>query len=842
MSRKIVPLVLLLFAVLLLILSFSLNGVIEKNRARIQEDLERSLGRAVTFGELKVSLWAGPGIAASDLKVAEDASFAATPFLQAKQVRMQLRWLPLLAGRLRIEKFILEEPEIQIIKNEAGLLNIAVLAGARDKKSKPHEETTNAPPREKKTAATPRLLITDIQVRNGNVDYIDRTGREPVEVRLRRLNLSASGAVNSPASVKLTGEIFEGQGRNLAIDGEAGPLSGRPWTQAPLRLKIRCDSLLLAQLAHAVPPLRQLLSGYVEASGPIAFEARVEGSIERPRFVDLDMSGPFFGSTANNAALKGDLDFSRAESREDGTVKLRLTVDPLPLDQLKTAPFFAQTLPPSLLMQGPISLSADLEGTLAALRVRAAVKAGQSEIVYGDWFKKTKGTAADLALDLERRKEGMVFRDSTLSLDNAKIKFSGALEQTSERRLLLDLAAEALALASLEKLLLPFAGYNLAGSLSARLSVAKSLDSAAAPEIRGVATLDNVQAKERRSGRSIERAAGQITFRGREARLDRLTLRSGASDVAVEGAVADIANPALRFSLRSAKLRPGDLNAATFSKSDELRSFAGSGELAIRNGKPWLRANVASAEGTVADFPYRNLRGEITWTPAALDFKNLALQTLGGNVRATGSWDAADGKALRLALEPNIEGLDLKLLSKQKMLGLENYFDGRFFLKGKFRAAGKNASAIPQGLAGAGETHIQTGALKTFNLLRLVLARSLGAQRTWPQRFVALAERKDTPFETLGATFTIQDGRAYSKNLILSAAEYSIAGEGSVGLDKSLQWQALLTLSPDFTQEIVQNHAGSRALVDRNGRLSMPFQVGGTLAHVQVKSDAPASR
>jgi AsmA protein len=119
MSRKIVPLVLLLFAVLLLILSFSLNGVIEKNRARIQEDLERSLGRAVTFGELKVSLWAGPGIAASDLKVAEDASLAATPFLQAKQVRMQLRWLPLLAGRLRIEKFILEEPEIQIIKNEA---------------------------------------------------------------------------------------------------------------------------------------------------------------------------------------------------------------------------------------------------------------------------------------------------------------------------------------------------------------------------------------------------------------------------------------------------------------------------------------------------------------------------------------------------------------------------------------------------------------------------------------------------------------------------------------------------------------------------------------------------
>ena len=60
-----------------------------------------------------------------------------------------------IAGRLRIEKFILEEPEIQIIKNEAGLLNLAALAAAREKKTSPRDDAKTAPAREK--AAVPRL-------------------------------------------------------------------------------------------------------------------------------------------------------------------------------------------------------------------------------------------------------------------------------------------------------------------------------------------------------------------------------------------------------------------------------------------------------------------------------------------------------------------------------------------------------------------------------------------------------------------------------------------------------------------------------------------------------------
>src|SRR5262249_26593801 len=147
-----------------------------------------------------------------------------------------------------------------------------------------------------------------------------------------------------------------------------------------------------------------------------------------------------------------------------------------------------------------------------------------------------------------------------------------ALDASPERRLLLSVSGEDLPVESLEKLILPLSAYSLGGSFGARLEFVKNLDAAAAGlDIRGAVTLDKVQAKDRRSGRGVERASGEIAFRGRDARSDRLLLSAGASEVAV-AAVADITQPALRYSLRAAKLKPSDFFPSSFSKSDEMKS------------------------------------------------------------------------------------------------------------------------------------------------------------------------------------------------------------------------------------------------------------------------------
>ncbi len=846
MSRKIVALVLVAVALLLAVLDFSLDTIIRKNRARIQQDMERALGRAVSFSELKVTFWGGPGIAATDLKIAEDARFAATPIVQAKALRMQLSWLPLLVGRLRVGTFILEEPEIQIIRNEEGLLNVAVLI-AREKRPARTPAPSDETVKERRPAVAPRLAVTDVRIRNGSIDYIDRASREPVEVRVRRLDLSASGALNSATRLKVAGELFE-DGRGFTVEGRAGPFSGRPWTQVPIDVAVRFESLGFDQLARAAPPLRPIVFRYLPASGPVALVSRVQGTVERPRLSGLDLRGPFFGAVANNTTVQGEIDLSRGASWNEGEVKLRVAVDPLALEQLKTAPALSQNLPPALLAEGPVSFSADIGGTPAAINIRAAVRATRSEIVYGDWLKKAKDVPVELSLDIGRSRDRLVLRDAILAINNAKLRFSGALDETPERQLALAVSAEALPLAAFERLFPPFARYTLGGDLSARLTLKSRLGGASALEIRGGLVLDKVQVKERRSGRGVERASGEIVFRGRDARADRLLLRAGGSDIAIAVAVADLAKPVFRYSLRSAKIDPGDLTSSAPFKRDVIKSVASAGEILIRNGRPSLRANIASAEGTLAEIPYRNLRGEIAWSPQSLAFKNIALQALGGTLRGAGSWETGDNDSLRLALEPSIDAVDVRGLSRGPFSGLREHLDGRLTLKGRFRSDADNVSALALAASGAGDAQVRNGTLKDINLPRLVLSQIgfRGAPRRLPPRAAVLAEGKNTPFESLSANFTVQEGRAYSKNLTLVAADYTIAAEGSVGIDKSLQWDAVLTFGAEIAQELAREQPDIAAMVDGKSRLTVPFKLRGALGHPQLiaapppKTEAPA--
>ena len=837
MSRKVVPIALLVLASILLILGVSLNTIIERNRGRIQEDIQKSLGRAVTFGELTLSFWGGPGLSAKDLRIAEDPRFAATPFVQTKELKMQLRWLPLLVGKFQIIKFILDEPEIQIIKNETGSLNVATLA-SREKKPKEPGEV-----KEGKRPSAPGFFVSAINVKNGSVDYIDRSSKQPVEVRARKVDLDVRGpALNGTAKVKIAASLFEGQGQNLRVEGQVGPWLGeRDWSQVPLDLQLRCDFLPLRQLTRAIPVLRERIARYIDATGPLALQAKLLGTFERPHIADLNLTGPFFGATANNTSVKGEVDFSKGSSWEEGGVKTQIVIDPLALDQLKAIPFFRQALPSSLISEGPARVAGELQGSLGDLKIHATIKAGESEIHYGSWLKKDKGVPAEIELQMERQKERLIFQESSLAIHNSKVKFSGSLDELPERRLTLQLSTDGLNLAGWDKLLLPLSGYSAAGNLRWDLSIKKNLAAEDGLEIRGSLSLDDVQAKDKKSGRGVERATARISFRGKDARVENLALRAGSSDISLEGAVTDLSHPALRYSLRSAKLNLADLTSAAAYKSDEMKSLASAGELQIRDGKILLHGNVSSAEGTLQEVPYRNLRGEVTWSPASLSFKNLSFQAMNGNFRATGSWETGTEDSLRLVLDPNIESMDLKALLAQKFPRFKDHIDGQLNFKAKLRAESKNISALPESVEGEGETQLRSGSLKDFNLMQLVLSKVSGlpgmGNLRIPPRFTALAQRKDTPFDSLTATFTIKQGRIYSKDLFLSTPDYSISADGSIGLDKSMKWNGTLVMSSQFTQELIQEYKNVRYMVDRQGKLAVPFRVEGTLPHVQAKPD-----
>src|SRR3989338_762618 len=199
---------------LLVLLVVFFDTLIDRNRERIREEIEKHLGRSFQFDELQLSFWGGIGILAKHLRIAEDPRFAATPFIQTKELKMQLRWLPLLVGDIVIKKFVLDEPEIQIIRNEEGVLNLSALTAPGRKVSEGAKETTGA--REAKRRASVSLLPSAIYITNGRVDYIDRSLKEPVEIRARNVNFDLKSLVLSGTTkVKFSANLFEGQGQNV---------------------------------------------------------------------------------------------------------------------------------------------------------------------------------------------------------------------------------------------------------------------------------------------------------------------------------------------------------------------------------------------------------------------------------------------------------------------------------------------------------------------------------------------------------------------------------------------------------------------------------------------------
>lgn len=770
--RRVIAVFLATLACASVLLVVFLNAFIDKNRERIREEIENSLGRSFRFDELRLSLWGGIGLLATQLRIAEDPRFAATPFIQTKELTMHLSWLPLLLGNIEIKKFVLDEPEIQIIRNEEGILNLSALAGPKKRAKESGKESRDVKEVKKRPALS--ILPAAIYVANGRIDYIDRSFKEPVEVRIRNVKMDLRGlALSGSIRVKFSAGLFEEQGQNLSVEGLIGPLRGeREWTQHPVDLQVQLDPLLLPQLSRAIPFLREPLFAYLGITGPLMVQAKLLGTFERPRISNLTITGAVFDAAEKNAAVTGELDFSKSSSWREGEIKGKITVDPASLDNLRKIPFLKQNLSASLSSDGPLSVASELQGSLENLKIHALIKAEKSEIRYGEWLKKIKGVPADMEVKIERQKDRLVFEESSLTIHNLKLKFSGTLDEFPERRLTLHMQSNDVDLAGWERLLVPLSSYNTRGVLRWDLSLKKTIGlEEGGLEIRGTLGLDQAQAKNKKSGQGVEKITARLSFRGKEARIE-------------------------------------------------------------------------SGEGSWEGIPFLNLKGELAWLPNGFSFKNLSFQALSGTFRAAGAWESEPENSVRLVLEPNIEGMELKALLAQRFPAFKDHIEGQLNLRAKLRSESKNGSSLYEGVAGEGATQVRAGSLKDFNVVERVLTKVAGLpgissliSSRIPARYSPLFQRRDTPFDTLAATFTLKEGRIYSDDLLLSTPDYSISAGGWIGFDKTMKWNATLIMSPQFTQDLLQEHRNARYLLDRQGRLAVPFRLEGMLPNIQAKPD-----
>ena len=156
------------------VLTIFLNNLLSEERlkAMLIEPAQKEIGRKITIGSARVSLFSG--ITINDIRVKEAASDS--DFISLKTFRLQYKLLPLLQKNLVITEVLLDEPKVRVVRLENGQFNFADIVANFNK-----EEDEIIPTDDESEIDTLPLALTfdRINIQKATVSLTDKTGVLP---------------------------------------------------------------------------------------------------------------------------------------------------------------------------------------------------------------------------------------------------------------------------------------------------------------------------------------------------------------------------------------------------------------------------------------------------------------------------------------------------------------------------------------------------------------------------------------------------------------------------------------------------------------------------------------
>jgi AsmA protein len=385
-ALKIVGVVIAVLLVAAIALPFLVN--VNSFRPQIESRLSDALGRPVTVGNLSLSLLSG-GVGADQLSIADDPKFSNVPFIKAKSLKVGVEMMPLIFSKqLNVTEIVIDEPEIVLLRNQAGIWNFSSLGNSSEKKSE-------------KSSGTSNLSVGKLELTGGKISFGSIPAkRKPIvydKVDVVVKNLSLASAFPVTVSLGLPG------GGSLKLDGTLGPINSTDVSLSPLQAKLNIKKLDLSQSALVDPSAG--ISGLADFEGSVTSDgraAKADGTLKttslkltpkgapsgRPVQVQFAVEHNF--QTESGTITQGDVAMGKAlakltgtyETRGDTSIRTKLIGQNMPVDELQEVlPAVGVVLPPgSRLKGGTLSLSFDSAGPVDKLVSTGSVKLSNSQL------------------------------------------------------------------------------------------------------------------------------------------------------------------------------------------------------------------------------------------------------------------------------------------------------------------------------------------------------------------------------------------------------------------------------------------------------------------------------
>ena len=839
--RKFLALVVLVPIAVAAVLVQSFNVVAGRHRDQVQQELQKVLGQDVSFTALEVNLFGRPGFVAKEFRIADDSRFAATPAVRAKELILGVSLWHLFFRRIVIDSLTFDEPEFQIITNETGLWNLTELIKRKNELQKFPKLRPPSPERRHIPVA---FAIGAVRIKDGRVEYVDRSIKEPAELRLKNISMTLKALDPAEAmKISIAASLSEGVGQDVRIEGQLKPAPrDHSWVRRDVDLRVRLDSLHVPVVARAIAGLRDKIPRELDVTGPMSFQAHVSGTAERPRIADITLKVPLFGSSDYNAVINGSVEFSERRTWEDAQIHGKLAIAPLALSQLRKLRFFEENLSPLLVTGGTLGILSRFEGTWENLRIGALVHADKAELRYKDWLHKPANVSAEVRARISRQRDRLLFHQGDLVIGPARMDFSGTVEYDPVPRLQIKLHSKQSPVSAWSEVFTPLDFHGVAGKADWDIDFSKGLSPADENwSLQGQLLLTGGEFKHRANGRRTQNLSGQVIFGGKQARINNVRFRLGRSLISLDGAVANLLEPRGNYKLRSAELNLADLPLLDAAPPLRLKDVNAYGEIELDGSHLHITGSVTSRQGSLQQFEFDNLRSDVTLSTAGLTFKNLTLKIFNGTLRSDGHWAFAGENSRRLQTSSQVDAVDMGRLIAQWVPQLKERVEGQLLGKARFDAIATDGAGMKDGLKGSGDALIHRGIIRDFNLLSHLLLGGSGtsvsaasASRLSPG-LAALVKRADTSVDSVKANFAIDQRRIHTDDLIITTPDYTITGAGWIGFDRSAKWNGLIVLSPRLAQEVQRDYRVLRYLLERRGTLGIAFGVEGKIPNVKIR-------
>jgi AsmA protein len=227
-------LVVIIIAVLLIAPAFI---DIRDYKPKVEKLIAEKTGRPFSVGDdLRLSLFPWAGVSLSALHLGNTPEFTEKEFVTVKSFEVRVKLLPLIFRDIQIKRFILNAPQIVLVKNKDGRVNWSQPGKLKEKPPAEKSQKTSPSADAGKGLPIKQLTVGDFSIINGSIIWIDHSANVRKEVTEVNMGLQE---VSFDRPVKLSFSALA-DNQPVSINGTVGPI-GQDFKKATIPIDLNFE-------------------------------------------------------------------------------------------------------------------------------------------------------------------------------------------------------------------------------------------------------------------------------------------------------------------------------------------------------------------------------------------------------------------------------------------------------------------------------------------------------------------------------------------------------------------------------------------------------------------------